>query len=110
MPAGSLPVFQLVPPSVVETANRLPTATQFEVVSHEMVLSPPPPLKTVGLVQEAPASAVVMASAPLIPLPPLPLVEPVATQSEDDPHETPPREVTPLGSVGVLQVLSLIHI
>ena len=30
---------------------------------------------------------------------------PSATQSEDDPHETPPREVTPLGSVGVLQVI-----
>ena len=45
-----------------------------------------------------------MASAPLIPLPPLPLVEPMATQSEDDGQETPEREVTPVGTVGALQV------
>jgi hypothetical protein len=61
-------------------------------------------VKTVGVVHEVPASAVVMARAPLIPLPPLPLVEPTATQSEDDPQETPKREVTPVGNVGALQV------
>jgi hypothetical protein len=45
-----------------------------------------------------------MASAPLIPLPPLPLVDPTATHAEADVQETPAREVTPVGTMGAPQV------